>query len=86
VPISKKRKKKGKPVKPPERLVTEDSGVTLQDLINMVAYQDYVADGTIEGPQIPDDADIPEETPDLPGENWDEDDSNDQEEDQDGGE
>jgi hypothetical protein len=56
VPISRKRKKNGKkvqrkPVQPSDDL---SAGVSLQDLINVVAYQQYVEDGTIEGPQIPD--------------------------------
>lgn len=46
MPVSKKRKKKGKPVR--GRVASENlSGVTLQDLINVLAYQEYVQDGTI---------------------------------------
>lgn len=68
MPLSKRRKKKGKVVKNnpdrrAQRLEEADirAGVSLQDLINVVAYQEYVKDGTI----IADDAkiDIPVELP-----------------------
>lgn len=38
-----------------------DEGVTLQDLINMVAYQEYQEKGLIDGPAIPDDAPMSKE-------------------------
>lgn len=52
MPVSKKRKKKGKSVEHSaarriQRLEEAPTGVTLQDLINVLAYQEYVADGTI---------------------------------------
>lgn len=52
MPKSKNKRKNGKQVshnadKRAERMSNMDSGLTLQDLINVVAYQDYVADGTI---------------------------------------
>lgn len=50
--VSKKRKKKGKDVQnnPARRasvLEQMESSVSLQDLINVLAYQEYVKDGTI---------------------------------------
>lgn len=42
MPISKKRKKKGKPVKRGSDRMT---GLTLQDLINVAAYQQYKDEG-----------------------------------------
>jgi hypothetical protein len=70
MPISKKRKKKGRVVKNnaarrSKRLESSaadiSAGVSLQDLINVVAYQEYVKDGTI----VADDAkfNIPVEMP-----------------------
>lgn len=59
MPVSKKRKKNGKVVKNSaarrgRRLETtaaeQPSGVSLQDLINVLAYQEYVKDGTIVAP------------------------------------
>lgn len=54
MPLSRRRKKKGKvvkndPQKRAQRLEEADisSGVSLQDLINVLAYQEYVKDGTI---------------------------------------
>lgn len=64
MPVSKKRKKNGKKVKSNdyrrarrvEKVADEQmTGVTLQDLINVLAYQEYVKDGTI----VPDEKDIP---------------------------
>ena len=70
MPVSKKRKRKGGTVAQfkrdryaeRRRQIEADieagehmsSGVTLQDLINMVAYQEYQEQGVIEGPEIPD--------------------------------
>ncbi len=52
MPISKRRKRKnGKKVGTGQRIVVDknkESRVTLQDLINIVAYQEYVEDGTID--------------------------------------
>ena len=53
MPKSKKRKKRGKTVSNGEktrleRFANMESGVTLQDLINVVAYQEYVETGEIE--------------------------------------
>lgn len=47
MPISKKRKKKGKAVKGRSLAVRDDrpSGVTLQDLINVLAFQEYQQQG-----------------------------------------
>lgn len=47
MPISKKRKKKGKAVKGRSLAVRDDrpSGVTLQDLINVLAFQEYQKEG-----------------------------------------
>lgn len=64
MPISKKRKKNGKKVgggvaarraaRDAELAeIQRDSGVSLQDLINTVAYQEYVAEGKIEAPENP---------------------------------
>lgn len=57
MPLSRKRKKKGKVVGNGEKsrqskidnssYSDQPSGVTLQDLINVMAYQQYVEDGTI---------------------------------------
>lgn len=49
MPKSKLRKKKGKAVKKGTLRVdpNKESNVTLQDLINVYAYQEYVKDGTI---------------------------------------
>lgn len=51
MPVSKRRKKNGKVVKPAsyKRDIPDDRpiGVSLQDLINVVAYQEYVNNGTI---------------------------------------
>ena len=56
MPLSRKRKKNGKRVGRGERknfeahnkrLANMESGLTIQDLINVVAYQDGVQDGTI---------------------------------------
>lgn len=74
MPVSKKRKKKGGAIakfnrdrrnqRLEEIAADQPSGVTLQDLINMVAYQEYQQAGIIEGPAIPDQA--PEDiTPDF---------------------
>lgn len=73
MPKSKKRKKNGKTVGNGEktrleRFANMESGVSLQDLINVVAYQEYVASGEIvprEGDAFADDIkiDIPEELP-----------------------
>ena len=38
-----------------------DSGVSLQDLINVVAYQEYQEKGLIVGPKLPDSAPMTEE-------------------------
>lgn len=56
MPISRKRKKNGKKVKKGTLTIdpNKESSVTLQDLINVLAYQEYVKDGTI----IADDAKI----------------------------
>lgn len=65
MPISKKRKKKNGVAKfnrnKSRRQIEENSyagdltsGVSLQDLIDMVAYQEYQQAGIIEGPAIPD--------------------------------
>ena len=61
MPISRRRKRKdGKTVKRKEegaRIVVDpnkESHVTLQDLINVVAYQEYVKDGSI----VPEDVEI----------------------------
>lgn len=53
MPKSKKRKKNGKAVRSSaasreQRIKDAPTGVTLQELINVLAYQEYVADGTIE--------------------------------------
>ena len=75
MPISKKRKKNGKKVKSSatkraqrleEASADISSGVTLQDLINVLAYQEYTKDGTI----VADDAvvHIPGEIPVSVGE------------------
>lgn len=65
MPLSKNRRKNGKKVKHnrakrnqrlEETMADQPSGVTLQDLINMVAYQEYQQAGVIEGPAIPDTA------------------------------
>lgn len=52
MPKKKSKRKNGEIVqhnadKRSARLDDMDSGLTLQDLINVVAYQEYVADGTI---------------------------------------
>lgn len=64
MPISKRRKKKGKTVKHSadkrsrvlnerlERVGEQESAVSLQDLINVLAYQEYVNDGTIIAPDV----------------------------------
>lgn len=62
MPISKKRKKKRGAIAKYNRLKRREamlvqgedmtSGVTLQDLINMVAYQEYVEAGKIQNDQI----------------------------------
>lgn len=63
MPVSKNRRKNGKRVKHSQakrsRRLESDmaevpTGVSLQDLINMVAYQEYQQAGLIEGPAIPD--------------------------------
>lgn len=73
MPLSKKRKKNGKTVKrrgggqyvdnTPKPDPEELTGVSLQDLIDVVAYQQYVDQGKIEGPQIPDRPNIEKENP-----------------------
>lgn len=77
MPVSKKRKKKGKTVKYDEGAKLhidpeKESSLTLQDLINVLAYQEYVKDGTI----VPPDETI--DISDLPGASSVEDDMNDQ--------
>lgn len=73
VPVSKKRKRKAGTVakfkrdryEQRRRQIEMDidagehmtTGVSLQDLINMVAYQDYREQGLVEGPEIPDSED-----------------------------
>lgn len=52
MPVSKKRKKKGKKVgngkvSRVRQFAERPSGVSLQDLINVLAYQEYVKDGSI---------------------------------------
>ena len=37
------------------------TGVTLQDLINMAAYQEYLEKGLVEGPEIPDTSPVSEQ-------------------------
>lgn len=71
MPQSRKRKKKGKVVKSDtarrsQRLEEMSSGVTMQDLINVLAYQEYVKDGTIlaENAKV----NIPDEIPVTVGE------------------
>lgn len=63
MPVSKKRKKKGVVARfnrdrrrheIEEQIKDQSSGVSLQDLINMVAYQEYQEAGIIDGPAIPD--------------------------------
>lgn len=63
MPVSKNKRKNGKRVKHSQakraRRIQETSddmpsGLTIQDLINVVAYQTAVAEGSISGPQIPD--------------------------------
>ena len=51
MPLSRKRKKKGKKVEGGAKITVDpnkESSVTLQDLINVLAYQEYVKDGTID--------------------------------------
>jgi hypothetical protein len=48
MPVSKKRKKKGKTVKRGSDRMT---GLTLQDLINVVAYQEYKEAGVYDDPE-----------------------------------
>lgn len=77
MPVSKKRKRKGGAVaryrRDRRRREIEEnsygdlsSGVTLQDLINMVAYQEYQEQGKIDGPAIPDNAEADTEIPEGP--------------------
>ena len=73
MPKSKKRKKKGKPVgngeaKNYQQIRGSDrvTGVSLQDLINVVAYQEYVKDGSIVAPNA--EIHIPDEIPVVTGE------------------
>lgn len=77
MPVSKKRKKKnGKIAKfnhdknaarraqillDIEQGDRTDTGITLQDLINVVAYQEYREKGLVEGPELPDTAPMTEE-------------------------
>lgn len=66
MPVSKKRKKKGGTIakfsrdrrnqRLEEIAMEQPSGVSLQDLINMVAYQEMQQAGVIDGPAIPDTA------------------------------
>ena len=79
MPVSKKRKRKGGTVAKFKRDRYEErrrqieadidagehmaSGVTLQDLINMLAYQEYQEQGLIEGPAIPDTPEVDFEDP-----------------------
>lgn len=64
MPESKKRKRKnGKKLGNGEqknfnRFSDKESGLSLQDVINMVAYQDYVADGKIDSDQVLADAKV----------------------------
>lgn len=67
MPVSKKRKKKGVVARfnrdrrrheLEEQMRNQSSGVNLQDLINMVAYQEYQEAGVIDGPAIPDNVEI----------------------------
>lgn len=69
MPLSRNRRKNGKKIKHnrakrdrrlEETMADQPSGVTLQDLINMVAYQEYQQAGIIEGPAIPDTAESDE--------------------------
>lgn len=72
MPISRKRKKKGKKVQYEGTKISVDpnkeSEITIQDLINVVAYQEYK------------DAGVYDKMEELPGANWVDDGSNDQEE------
>lgn len=66
MPVSKKRKRKGGAIakfnrdrrnkRLEEVAMDQPAGVTLQNLIDMVAYQEYQQAGIIDGPAIPDDA------------------------------
>lgn len=50
MPVSRKRKKKGKAVKPHGTIRVDpnkESSITLQDLINVVAYQEIIQDGEV---------------------------------------
>ena len=68
MPVSKKRKKNGKKVgngraknaRQLESFGDRESGVTLQDLINVVAYQDYEAKGLLPSQQAELDPDNPD--------------------------
>lgn len=69
MPVSKNKRKNGKQVKHNagkrsqrlEAASDQPSGVSLQDLINVLAYQEYVKDGTI----VPEESEINFDDPDT---------------------